>query len=204
MDSDNIDTKRLTKLPDPSETPIIPEGGYKSSPLLAPRPSNTVTNITAHRLQPKFHGRQNDHSLRNLDDKMYKVTYGIRTSSSAQYIAVIYSIPITKDLYDLRTITGSNARKLRTQLEQIHHPNFIQIRQVFESKLKIYLVCEHAECTLKEVVFSPIFPTEIQLASIMSQVSCLNCHSTVLIFRVGARWHFLYGVPRICTWRAFL
>ena len=184
MDSDNA--KRLTELPDPSETLIIPEGGYKSSSLLAPHSNNAVTNITAHKLQPKLHRRQNDPSLRNLDDKIYKVTYGIRTSSSAQYIAVIYSIPITKDLYDLRTVTRNNAHKLRTQLKQIHHPNFIQIRQVFESESKMYLVCEHAECTLKEVVFSPIFPTEIQLALIISQVSYLNYYNTILIFYIGA------------------
>ena len=117
MESDKTNVKRRTELPDPLETPIISKSNYKSSLLLALRLNNAVTNITAYRLQPKFYRRQNDPSLRNLDNKMYKVIYSIRTSSSAQYIVVIYSIPIIKDLYDLKTITGSNARKLYTQLE---------------------------------------------------------------------------------------
>ncbi|OCK76194.1 hypothetical protein K432DRAFT_396643 [Lepidopterella palustris CBS 459.81] len=168
MDSDNTDTKRQTQLIGPSDAPIIPEGGYKSSGLLAP--PNNVTR-TAHRSQlPTLHERQNDTSLWMLDGNKYQVAYGIRSSRSAQYIAVVYSVPITKELYDVRTVTGDNTQKLRAQLRQIDHPSFIQIRQVFESKAKLYIVCEHAECSLKEVVFSPVYPSEIQLASIMSQV----------------------------------
>jgi hypothetical protein len=68
----------------------------------------------------------------------------------------------------------------------------------------MYFVYEYAKYTLKDVVFSPIFPTKIQLASIMSQVSYFNYHNTVLIFCISACWHFLYSIFRICVWRAFL
>jgi hypothetical protein len=112
MDFNNI--KCLTELPDPLETPIILKSGYKSSSLLAPHLNNTITNITVHRLQLKLYKYQNNPSLWNLNDKIYKVMYSIRTSSSAYYITVIYSIPIIKDLYDLRTIIKSNACKLYT------------------------------------------------------------------------------------------
>ncbi|KAF2181280.1 hypothetical protein K469DRAFT_692151 [Zopfia rhizophila CBS 207.26] len=131
------DAKRETRLPG-LDALVIPEGGYHSKLRL--EASDIIITSPSQKAGPISSKHQNDPSLWVLDGKKYKVTYGIKYTKKSQYIAVVYGIPITGKLYDIRRVKGRNIKKLHEQLNQIEHENFTSIRQIYQSSTGSYIV----------------------------------------------------------------
>ena len=76
---------------------------------------------------------------------------------------------------DVRVITAytktqeSNESDSNSILE-IQHPNFIDIYEVYHFKDQVFLISEYVDFSLDDLLQCSVYPTEIEIACIISQV----------------------------------
>ena len=71
----------------------------------------------------------------------------------------------------IKTFAGRDANRKLDMLHRVCHERFVSLLEVFESDTAWYAVFEHVVTSLTQVVNSPAYPTERQLAAIVGQVS---------------------------------
>jgi len=57
-------------------------------------------------------------------------------------------------------------------LQQIRHENFVTFLESYQFEECSYPILEHVAISLVQIVTSPPYPTELQLAAIIGQVRC--------------------------------
>lgn len=62
-------------------------------------------------------------------------------------------------------------RKELEMLQQIRHSNFVAVLESFRDQDGFYAIFEYVSISLDQIVASPPYPTELQLAAILGQVS---------------------------------
>jgi hypothetical protein len=76
----------------------------------------------------------------------------------------------------IRQFPGPSAEKTLYMFRQIQHNNFIAALGVFMTQETFYVVLEHLPVSLEQMVNSPAYPNELQLAAMVGQVS--SCRYT--------------------------
>ncbi len=77
-------------------------------------------------------------------------------------VRVITSYTITRDS------NGSDSNG--SSILEIQHPNFIDIYEVYHFEDQIFLISEYVDFSLDDLLQCSIYPTEIEIACIISQV----------------------------------
>jgi hypothetical protein len=75
------------------------------------------------------------------------------------------------NLVVIRKFSEPSAEKALYMFRQIQHDNFIAALRVFMTEKTFYIVLEHLPLCLDQIVASPAYPNELQLAAMVGQVS---------------------------------
>ncbi len=80
-------------------------------------------------------------------------------------------------VYELtvKNFVGSDSDEKVKRLQQIQHQNLVGFLDAFYSEGSVYVVLDYVPISLTQMVSSPAYPTELQLAAILGQVN----HSTI-------------------------
>jgi hypothetical protein len=71
----------------------------------------------------------------------------------------------------VRSFRGPNAKDTLQMLQRIQHGNFVSVLEVFSSEESFHVIFEHIPISLHHFANIPEYPNELQLASILGQVS---------------------------------
>jgi hypothetical protein len=88
-------------------------------------------------------------------------------------IIVACKKPATFDLFAVKCIIESDVNKNAQVLRQVKHKNFLPCYEIFVSDNAIFTISEYMAISLADLNCSAIPPDEIQIATIVHQVSCL-------------------------------
>jgi hypothetical protein len=85
----------------------------------------------------------------------------------------------------VRAFSGRKADAWLQVLQQTQHPNIISAKDIFKDQGLIYFIVDDLPLTLEHLVACDVFPSELQLASILSQVRDFNSqqHATALTLK---------------------
>lgn len=80
-------------------------------------------------------------------------------------------------VYELtvKNFVGSDSDEKVKRLQQIQQQNLVEFLDAFYSEGSVYVVLDYVPISLTQMVSSPAYPTELQLAAILGQVN----HSTI-------------------------
>ena len=87
------------------------------------------------------------------------------------FIAVAIRKPPSCELVTVKNFVGSDSDTKVKRLQQTQHQNFLGFLEAFHSEGSVYVVLDHIFISLAHVVASPAYPTELQLAAVLGQVS---------------------------------
>ena len=62
------------------------------------------------------------------------------------------------------------ANSNRSSILEIQHPNFIDIYEVYHFEDEVFLISEYVDFWLDDLLQCSVYPTEIEIACIISQV----------------------------------
>lgn len=79
------------------------------------------------------------------------------------------------ELVTVKNFVGSDSDEKVKRLQQIQHQNLVGFLDAFYSEGSVYVVLDYVPISLTQMVSSPAYPTELQLAAILGQVN----HSTI-------------------------
>jgi hypothetical protein len=106
----------------------------------------------------------------------YRSGYGVELGGP---VAVVRKAPATKDLFTMRSFSSFGAEKKLYMLHRLKHTNILASFDIFFYQDSYYLISEHTEVSCEEFIVAR--PDEVQLAAIISQVSCSFAMLTGLI-----------------------
>lgn len=98
----------------------------------------------------------------------YEKWYDLQLKSPVT--VAVQKAPLTK-LVSIRTFTKQNAEKALYTYQHIQHKDFVAALEVFLADEYLYVVLEHMPISLEHVVKTPRYPTALELAAIVGQVS---------------------------------
>jgi hypothetical protein len=87
-------------------------------------------------------------------------------------VVVAYKNPATFELFAVKSIAGSEPNNQAQTLRQVRHENFLTYYEIFVCDNAIFTVSECMAISLTDLNGSAIPPNEIQIATIIHQVSC--------------------------------
>ena len=123
--------------------------------------------------------------------KIYEKGYDLKLD---QFVTVATRKAPLHGKVAVKTFAGRDANRKLDMLHRVRHERFVSLLEVFESDTAWYAVFEHVVTSLTQVVNSPAYPTERQLAAIVGQVS-LNRGS--VLYDVANESRLLRALP---TW----
>jgi hypothetical protein len=85
------------------------------------------------------------------------------------------------DVVSVRNIKGQDAKVKLRMLQRIQHQNFVSVLEVFSFEQSFHVIFEHMPIAISYFTDIPYYPNELELASILGQVS----HSTYTTRRMG-------------------
>ena len=100
--------------------------------------------------------------------KIYEKGYDLKLD---QFVTVATRKAPLHGKVAIKTLAGRDANRKLDMLHRVCHKRFVSLLEVFESDTTWYAVFEHVVTSLTQVVNSPAYPTERQLAAIVGQVS---------------------------------
>ena len=100
--------------------------------------------------------------------KIYEKGYDLKLD---QFVTVATRKAPLQGKVAIKTFAGRDANRKLDMLHRVCHERFVSLLEVFESDTAWYAVFEHVVTSLTQVVNSPAYPTERQLAAIVGQVS---------------------------------
>lgn len=71
----------------------------------------------------------------------------------------------------VRSFRGPDAEDMLQMLQRIQHGNFVSVLEVFSSQESFHIIFEHIPISLHHFADIPDYPNELELASILGQVS---------------------------------
>jgi hypothetical protein len=74
-------------------------------------------------------------------------------------------------VFVVKSLSGPNAEKDLNLIQQLRHDNFLSVHEIFAYESSFYIVYERVHISLDDIVASPAYPDEAELASIIWQVS---------------------------------
>ena len=83
-------------------------------------------------------------------------------------------------------------------LPQIHHPNFTDIYELYYVKDQVFVISEYLDFSLEDLLKHSIWPTETEIAFIISQVRRTDILLTPVseLIAIGAGWYTVYLVKK--------
>lgn len=87
------------------------------------------------------------------------------------YIAVAVRKPPSCELVTVKNFLGSDSDKKVKRLQQTQHQNFVAFLEAFHFEGAVHVVLDYIPISLAHLVASPAYPSELQLAAILGQVS---------------------------------
>jgi hypothetical protein len=97
----------------------------------------------------------------------YRYSYGLELGGP---VAVVRKAPATKHLFTMRSFSSFGAEEKLDRLQHLKHTNILASFDIFFYQNSYYIISEHAEISCEEFIVAR--PDEVQLAAIISQVSC--------------------------------
>lgn len=76
-----------------------------------------------------------------------------------------------RDVVSVRSFRGHDAKEKLQMLQRIQHNNFISVLEIFSSEEAFHIIFERIPISLRHFAGIPYYPDELQLASIVGQVS---------------------------------
>lgn len=86
-------------------------------------------------------------------------------------VTVAYKKSKQDQMYTVRGIPKSQARRNLEMLRQLHHKNLVPIHEVFESQQGFFIISPYMDISLERINGSPRYPYEPQLAELSREVS---------------------------------
>ena len=139
----------------------------------ASQPKETHTSIGEQHVSSGFPqtigGDQERSSIKHDDPwKTYEKGYDLKLD---QFVTVATRKAPLHGKVAIKVFRGREANRKLDMLHRICHERFVSLLEVFEFQKTWYAVFEHVVISLTQVVNSPAYPTERQLAAIVGQVS---------------------------------
>lgn len=100
----------------------------------------------------------------------YEKAYGIEIGGPVE--VAVRKLPPVK-LVDVRAFSSDASAKTLHMFRQLQHPNLVTALEAFTTDSGLYVVLEHMPISLEQIVRSPAYPDERQLAAILGQVSSI-------------------------------
>ncbi len=113
-------------------------------------------------------------------------------------VAVRKASPI--ELVQIRTFSNSGAEKALHMFQRLQHRNLVAARDAFTTDHGLYVVLEHMPVSLEQIVRSPAYPNEQQLAAIIGQVSFMYSYKPHALITTGPERRGLPCGGRTRTW----
>jgi serine/threonine protein kinase len=101
----------------------------------------------------------------------YEKIYDVELGGSME-VAIRKAPPV--ELVHVRVFTTQAAPKTLHVYRQLQHRNIVTALEAFTTDNGLYIVLEHMPLSLEQIVRSPAYPDERQLAAILGQVSFRN------------------------------
>lgn len=144
-----------------------PQGALEASTGIEKASARTVRSPTSGPLQL----RMSWESPWKTYEKIYDVELGGLVA-----VAVRKADPVK--LVHVRAFETQAATKTLYVYRQLQHQNIVTALEAFTTDDNLYIVVEHMPISLEQIVRSPAYPNERQLAAILSQVSFSHCLPT--------------------------
>ena len=122
-----------------------------------------LPKVTAARLRTHGHAEVQDGSPWETLQRVYELRFDMFTT-----IAIRKASPC--DLVTVKALRKTECEELE-MLQQIRHSNFVALLESFRDQDGLYAIVEYVSISLEQIVASPPYPTELQLAAILGQVS---------------------------------
>lgn len=87
-----------------------------------------------------------------------------------QYVTVAARRAPDSGIAAIKTITSRDANLKLGMLRRVCNKRFVRLLEVFDFDGEVFAVFEHTPTSLKQVVDSAAYPTELQLVAILAQV----------------------------------
>jgi len=105
-------------------------------------------------------------------EKFYDVELG-----GPMEVAIRKAAPV--ELVHVRAFVTQAAEKKLPLYRQLQHPNIVTALEAFTTDNGLYVVLEHMPLSLEQIVRSPAYPDERQLAAILGQVGFFDSFTTI-------------------------
>jgi hypothetical protein len=138
-----------------SQRPVVKQGTKELELVNAAKEGRSVTSRPIRSESPWEH-----YIVRyqlNLDDHIY-----------------IVSGKISLDTFMMKCLKGPDAEKKMAMLERVQHKSFLPMLECFNFEDFYYPVFPHMVMPLSQVIHSPPYPTELELAAVLGQVRSLT------------------------------
>jgi hypothetical protein len=86
------------------------------------------------------------------------------------YVSIVADRSPPYDIFMVKRLTGPDAVQKVRMLQRVRHQNFHNMVDCFSSEGSHYAVFQHLPVTLANIVYSPPYPTERELAAALAQV----------------------------------
>ena len=136
-----------------------------------PPVSNTTTEMG--KTQPRAAGAVTSSSLplreaRESPWGKYEKVYNVELGGTVE-VAVRKAPPM--ELVHARAFTTQASAKTLHLFRQLQHRNIVVALEAFTTDTSLYIILEHMPISLDQIVRSPAYPDDRQLAAILGQVS---------------------------------
>lgn len=139
------------------------ENALDASTRTEKAPSTTVRSATSGPLQLR--------AAWESPWEKYEKIYDVELGGSME-VAIRKAPPV--ELVHVRVFTTQAAPKTLHVYRQLQHRNIVTALEAFTTDNGLYIVLEHMPLSLEQIVRSPAYPDERQLAAILGQVSFRN------------------------------
>lgn len=86
------------------------------------------------------------------------------------YVPIVADLSPPYDLLMVKRLEGPDAAQRVRMLRRVRHQNFHNMVECFSFEGSHYAVFQHLPVTLDNIVYSPPYPTELELAAALAQV----------------------------------
>jgi hypothetical protein len=106
-------------------------------------------------------------------------------------VTIAYKKSKQDQIYTVRRISKSQARRNLEMIRQLYHKNLVPIHEIFASQQGFFIISPYIDISLKQINGSPRYPYKPQLAKLSREVSKIaNIREPPLNFPDSLR-HFL-------------
>ncbi|KAH8650301.1 kinase-like domain-containing protein, partial [Tricladium varicosporioides] len=85
-------------------------------------------------------------------------------------VTVAYKKSKQDQMYTVRGISKSQARRNLEMIRQLHHKNLVPIHEVFASQQGFFIISPYMDISLERINGSPRYPCELQLAELSREI----------------------------------